>query len=60
MLKKILAVVVAAGLLLGNIHAKSLRDVLGSSLDQMSEGDTTLNLDNKGVTEIKEEEVQTM
>ncbi len=56
MLKKIMLTVVTAGLLLGSLQAKSLRDVLGSSLDQMNAGVAELNLAAKQLTEITPQE----
>ncbi len=60
MLKKIMVTVVAAGMLLGNVQAKSLRDLLGAKLDpkyrEVTKGDTSLDLAHKGITEITLEE----
>lgn len=56
MFKKIIVTVAAASLLLGNIQAKSLHDVLGVSLYQMNSGVTKLDLGSKGITKIKQEE----
>ena len=58
MLKKIMVTVVTAGLLLGSLQAKSLRDVLGSSLDHMNRGAPVLDLTDRHLTEITPKEVQ--
>ena len=52
MLKKLMTSALIACLLLGTLQAKSLREVLGASLDQMNEGVTELDLADKGITEI--------
>ncbi len=52
MFKKVMVTIAAVGLLLGNLQAKSLRDVLGDKLDGTHRGTTKLDLSVKELTEI--------
>ena len=58
MFKKIMVMVAAAGLLLGCMQAKSLRDVLGDKLDQKHTDTITIDLTEAQITEITPDEGQ--
>ncbi len=59
MIKKIMLTVVTVGLLLGSLQARSLRDVL-PGLYGPPIGSTELDLSDKGITEITQEEMEAL